>query len=248
MLPVDDPLIAAQAAPVAPERRLTFGGRSTGDARVLDCIPAGAGGSVVRYAVRGTPVVVRLPLGGAHNARNGAAALAAALAAGVAPLDAARGLESVELPPHRSAPVAAGGRTILDDCYNANPASMSAALAALTAAAAAGHRFAILGDMLELGAGAEAAHRALGRAAGAALAGVTAVGALAPLVIDEARAAGLPAERAIVAASPEQAATALAPWTTAGDWILVKASRGLRLERAVEALREALGPGTERGG
>jgi UDP-N-acetylmuramoyl-tripeptide--D-alanyl-D-alanine ligase len=247
VLPVDDPLIAAQAAPVAPQRRLTFGGRSTGDARVLDCIPAGPGGSVVRYAVRGTPVVVRLPLGGAHNARNGAAALAAALAAGVAPVDAARGLESVELPPHRSAPVAAGGRTILDDCYNANPASMSAALAALTAVAAAGHRFAILGDMLELGVGAEAAHRALGRSAGAILAGLASVGALASVVIDEARAAGLPAERAIVAASPEQAATTLAPWTTPGDWILVKASRGLRLERAVEALRAALGPGTERG-
>jgi UDP-N-acetylmuramoyl-tripeptide--D-alanyl-D-alanine ligase len=247
VLPVDDPLIAAQAAPVAPERRLTFGGRSTGDVRVLDCIPAGASGSVVRYAVRGTPVVVRLPLGGAHNARNGAAALAAALAAGVAPVDAARGLESVALPPHRSAPLAAGGRTILDDCYNANPASMNAALAALAAAAGAGGRFAILGDMLELGAGAEAAHRALGRAAGAALTGLAAVGALAPVVVGEARAAGLPVERAVVAASPEAAAAALGPWTAAGDWILVKASRGLRLERAVEALRNALGPGTERG-
>jgi UDP-N-acetylmuramoyl-tripeptide--D-alanyl-D-alanine ligase len=247
VLPVDDPLIAAQAAPVAPERRLTFGGRSTGDVRVLDCIPAGVGGSTVRYAVRGTPVVVRLPLGGVHNARNGAAALAAALAAGVAPVDAARGLEAVVLPPHRSAPVAAGGRTILDDCYNANPASMSAALAALTAAAGAGHRFAILGDMLELGPGAHAAHRALGRAAGSALTGLAAVGALAPVVVDEARAAGLSAERAVVAASPEAAATVLAPWTSAGDWILVKASRGLRLERAVEALRVALGPTTERG-
>ena len=247
VLPVDDALIAAQAAPVAPERRLTFGGRSTGDVRVLDCIPAGAGGSVVRYAVRGTPVVVRLPLGGAHNARNGAAALAAALAAGVAPVDAAHGLEAVTLPPHRSAPVAAGGRTILDDCYNANPASMNAALAALAAAAGGGHRFAILGDMLELGPGAEAAHRALGRAAGEGLAGLAAVGALAPVVVDEARTAGLPAERAVVAVSPEAAAAALAPWTAAGDWILVKASRGLRLERAVEALRAALGPSTERG-
>jgi UDP-N-acetylmuramoyl-tripeptide--D-alanyl-D-alanine ligase len=247
ILPVDDPLIAAQAAPVAPERRLTFGGRGTGDVRVLDWIPAGAGGSIVRYAVRGAPVVARLPLGGAHNARNAAAALAAALAAGVAPVDAARGLEAVALPPHRSAPVAAGSRTILDDCYNANPASMSAALAALAAAAGAGRRFAILGDMLELGPGAEAAHRALGRAAGTALAGLTAVGALAPVVVDEARGAGLPADRAVVAASPEEAAATLAPWTAPGDWILVKASRGLRLERAVEALRAALGPSTERG-
>jgi UDP-N-acetylmuramoyl-tripeptide--D-alanyl-D-alanine ligase len=155
----------------------------------------------------------------------------------------------VTLPPHRSAPVAAGGRTILDDCYNANPASMNAALGALAVAAGEGRRFAILGDMLELGAGAEAAHRELGRAAGgqAGLAGLAAVGQFAPLVVSEARAAGMTAERAVVATSPEAAAAVLASWTRAGDWILVKASRGLRLERAVEALRVALGPTTERG-
>jgi UDP-N-acetylmuramoyl-tripeptide--D-alanyl-D-alanine ligase len=244
VFPVDDPLIAGQAAPVAPACRLTFGERA-GDVRVLDFVPAGASGAVVRYAVRGTPVVARLPLGGLHNARNGAAALAAASAAGVGAVDAARGLENVALPPHRSAPIAAGGRTILDDCYNANPASMKAALAALAAASDGGHRFAILGDMLELGAGAEAAHRALGHAAGG-LAGLVALGQFAPLVVEEARRAGLGGERAVVAASPEAAAAAVAPWTAAGDWILVKASRGLRLERAVEALRAALGPSLER--
>jgi UDP-N-acetylmuramoyl-tripeptide--D-alanyl-D-alanine ligase len=247
VLPADDPLIAAQAAPVAPERRLTFGGRSGGDVRLLDFVAAGASGAVARYAVRGTPVVARLPLGGAHNARNGAAALAAALAAGVSPVAAARGLETVTLPPHRSATLAAGGRTILDDCYNANPASMAAALAGLAATSAGGRRFAILGDMLEIGAGAEAAHRALGRAAGTELAGLVAVGAFAPSVIAEARAAGLPEARAVVAPSPEAAAAALVPWTAAGDWILVKASRGLRLERAVEALCAALAPTSERG-
>jgi UDP-N-acetylmuramoyl-tripeptide--D-alanyl-D-alanine ligase len=246
VLPVDDALIAAQAAPVTRERRITFGG-NTADVRLLDVIPAGVNGSVVRYAVRGTPVVVRLPLGGVHNARNGAAALGAALAAGVSPVDAARGLATVALPPHRSAPVAAGGRTILDDCYNANPASMKAALAALVAATGSARRFAILGDMLELGPAAEAAHRALGRAAGTAVNGLAVVGELAPVVVEEARAAGLPADRAVVAASPETAAAAVAPWTAAGDWILVKASRGLRLERAVEALRAALGPTIERG-
>jgi UDP-N-acetylmuramoyl-tripeptide--D-alanyl-D-alanine ligase len=248
VFPADDPLIAAQAAPVARERRLTFGDRR-GDVRILDFIPAGAGGSVVRYAVRGTPVVVRLPLGGLHNARNGAAALGAATAADVSPVDAARGLEMVTLPPHRSAPVAAGGRTILDDCYNANPASMNAALSALATASGEGRRFAILGDMLELGPGAEAAHGELGRTAGgrAGLAGLAVVGQFAPIVVAEARAAGLATERAVVASSPEAAAAVLASWTSAGDWILVKASRGLRLERAVEALRVALGPMTERG-
>jgi UDP-N-acetylmuramoyl-tripeptide--D-alanyl-D-alanine ligase len=147
---------------------------------------------------------------------------------------------------------------ILDDCYNANPLSMRAALAAVLAAAGAnghggnghggnGHggngdggtgvrAYAILGDMLELGRDAPELHAALGREAGARLAGVAAVGAHAPAVVEGAR-ASLPASRAVVAASPEEAAALVAGWTRAGDWILVKASRGLRLERAVEALR-----------
>jgi UDP-N-acetylmuramoyl-tripeptide--D-alanyl-D-alanine ligase len=246
ILPADEPLLAAQAAVVPPARQLRFGGRGAGDVRVLDVVPAGAGGAVVRYAVRDTPVVARLPLGGAHNARNGATALAVALAAGVPPLAAAAGLETVALPPHRSAALPAGGRTILDDCYNANPASMRAGIAAVVAAVGAGATaFAILGDMLEIGADAEAQHRALGREAGTKLAGVVAVGEHAAAVAGGAREAGLPAARAVAAATPEEAARLAAGWTAPGDWILVKASRGLRLERAVEALRAALAPTLE---
>ncbi len=242
VLPIGDPLVAAQAAPVAPSRRITFGERGA-DVQVLDFVPNGAAGSVVRFSVRGTPVVARLPLGGAHNARNAAAALATASAARVPAVEAARGLESVALPPHRSAARVAGGRTILDDCYNANPGSMRAALSALGAAAGGARRFAILGDMLELGAGAEAAHRALGHAAGLELAGLAAVGQFAQAVVDEARVAGLDPGRALAAATAEAAATALAGWTAPGDWILVKASRGLRLERAVDALVAKFEPG-----
>jgi UDP-N-acetylmuramoyl-tripeptide--D-alanyl-D-alanine ligase len=245
VLPADDPAVIAQAAPVARDRWITFGARGVGDVRVLDFVSAGGAGAIVRYAVRGVPVVVRLPLHGAHNARNGAAALAVALAAGVSPQAAAAELETVALPPHRSAALPAGGRTILDDCYNANPASMSAALAGLVAAAPDGHRFAILGDMLELGPQAEAHHRALGREAGASLAGLAAVGDFASTIVAGALDAGLGAGRAIVAPSPEAAAGAIAPWTAAGDWILVKASRGVRLERAVEALRASLSPTLE---
>jgi UDP-N-acetylmuramyl pentapeptide synthase len=196
-------------------------------------------------------VVVRLPLPGAHNARNGAAALAVALAAGVPIAAAAKGLETVELPAHRSAALPAGGRTILDDCYNANPASMRAALAAVRAAAAGSggdaRAYAILGDMLELGPDAEAHHRDIGREVGARLAGLAAVGEFAPATVDGARAAGLPAGRARSLSSPEEAAAEVAAWTAPGDWILVKASRGARLERAVEALRAKLAPTIERG-
>jgi UDP-N-acetylmuramoyl-tripeptide--D-alanyl-D-alanine ligase len=243
VLPVDDPLIAEQAAVIPPARRLTFGGREAGDVRILDFVPAGAGGATVRYAVRGTPVISRLPLAGLHNARNGAAALAVAAAAGVSPLAAATEMEKVTLPPHRAAPLPAGGRTILDDCYNANPASMLAALAAVVAAAGEGNAFAVLGDMRELGPEAEARHRELGAEAAKGLAGLIAVGDHAATMIAGARAAGL--ARAEVAPSPEAAAVAVAAWTTLGDWILVKASRGMRLERTVDALRAALAPDLE---
>jgi UDP-N-acetylmuramoyl-tripeptide--D-alanyl-D-alanine ligase len=242
VLPADEPLIEAQAAHVPRERRLTFEGVGTrGDVRVLDLVAAGAAGSVVRYAVRQTPVVTRLPLGGAHNARNGAAALAVALALGVSPVEAAVAVQSPVLPPHRSAALPAGGRVVFDDCYNANPASMSAALATVATSAGAGRAFAVLGDMLELGPDAEALHRALGREAGACLAGLAAVGQFAAAVVDGARAAGLDASRAVVAASPEEAAALVGALSAPGDWILVKASRGVRLERAVAALLEALG-------
>jgi UDP-N-acetylmuramyl pentapeptide synthase len=204
---------------------------------------------VVRCAFRDLPVVVRLQLPGAHNARNGAAALAVAMVAGVPAAAAARSLETVELPAHRSSTLPAGGRTILDDCYNANPASMRAALAAVHAAAAGSggdsHAFAILGDMLELGPDAESQHRDLGREAGTKLAGLAAVGAFARAAVDGAQAAGLPVSRAMTFASPEEAAKQVASWSSPGDWILVKASRGMRLERAVEALRERLAPTLE---
>ena len=125
-----------------------------------------APGAVVRYAVRGTPVVVRLPLGGAHNARNGAAALAAAAAAGVPPVDAARGLESVTLPPHRSAPRGSRRAHHPRRLLQRQPGVDERGARRWPRPPAGGRRFAILGDMLELGAGAEAAHRELGHAAG----------------------------------------------------------------------------------
>ena len=121
---------------------------------------------------------------------------------------------------------------------------MSAALATVVAAVGgAGGRaraFAVLGDMLEMGPDAEELHRALGREAGVRLAGVVVAGRLRRGGRGGARAAGLAPERTKVAASPEDAAAVIASWTAPGDWILVKASRGMRLERVVDALRGGL--------
>jgi len=157
-------------------------------------------------------------------------------------LAAADGLERTALPPHRSRMVPLGGRTVLDDCYNANPASMSAALATLVGSVgSSGRPFAVLGDMLELGNEAEELHEALGReAAVRGVAGLVAVGDFAAAMARGARSTGL--SRVVQAKDPAAAAAAVAEWSASGDWILVKASRGIRLERVIEAL-EAIWPG-----
>jgi UDP-N-acetylmuramoyl-tripeptide--D-alanyl-D-alanine ligase len=250
ILPAGDPLIEAEAtaASIPEAQRIRFDGGRRGaeaDVQILEVIPAGAAGAVVRLAVRHQPVVVRLPLAGVHNARNAAAALAVALAAGLPILPAARALERLSLPPHRSAAIEAGGRTILDDCYNANPASMQAALGALCASTGGSGRafaaFAILGDMLELGPDAVALHRQIGAETAGRLGGLCALGPLGAEIIAGARAAGADPARAVAAKDPDEAARLVAGWTQPGDWILVKGSRGMRLERVVDALARELG-------
>jgi UDP-N-acetylmuramyl pentapeptide synthase len=146
------------------------------------------------------------------------------------------------LPPHRSCVFSLAGRTVMDDCYNANPTSMLAALRTVAVSAgASGRAFAILGDMLEIGPEAASAHEALGaEVARLGYAGLAAVGELAARMAGGARAAGLPRNRVLASLDPELAAAAVAEWSKPGDWVLVKASRGMRLERALAALGKKL--------
>ena len=249
ILPGGDALIEAQAAHLPEGRKWRFdagGGddQSRGlDVVILESVPAGAAGQIVRYAVRHQPVVARLPLAGVHNARNAAAALAVAAALGLPIPEAARALCETVLPPHRSFPSIVAGRIILDDCYNANPASMTAALAALfestTGAGQPGiGAFAILGDMRELGPDTRDLHRAIGRAAGGWLAGLGVLGPLGAEIGVGAVQGGLDPGRLFAGDDPVSVAAAVGSWSRPGDWILVKASRGMRMERVIDALME----------
>jgi UDP-N-acetylmuramoyl-tripeptide--D-alanyl-D-alanine ligase len=246
VLPVDEPRLEPEVAklPEARKRRFGFAGSASARAfvRIMEFIPDGAAGSRVRLSVGCEPVVLRLSLAGEHNARNAAAALAVSNALGVPLLPAAAALQHATLPPHRSHVFSLGGRTVLDDCYNANPTSMAAALRTLVGSAGRfGRAFAILGDMLELGEAAADLHQAVGQdAVKIGVAGLAVVGSLGAKIAEGARTAGLPATRAVVFDDPETAAQTVSTWTAPGDWILVKASRGMRLERAVEALRKKL--------
>jgi UDP-N-acetylmuramoyl-tripeptide--D-alanyl-D-alanine ligase len=247
VFPADDQRIEREAGALPEERkrRFAFAGadRVPCHVRILDFVPAGGNGSRVRLSVGYTPVTVRLPLPGEHNARNAAAALAVASACALPIAAAAARLESASLPAHRSRLVPVAGRMVLDDCYNANPTSMQAALkTVITSAGSAARAFAVLGDMLELGPDAARQHEALGQeVAVLKFAGLAAVGELAAHIANGARAGGLARQQVVATLDPELAASAVADWSRPGDWILVKASRGTRLERVLEALQRKLG-------
>jgi UDP-N-acetylmuramoyl-tripeptide--D-alanyl-D-alanine ligase len=246
VLPADDERIEREAAhlPETSKRRFAFGSADPGRShvRIIDCVAAGENGSVVRLSVGHTPVVVRLPLPGEHNARNAAAALAVASACGLPIVPAATQLESATLPAHRSRLLSLGGRIVMDDCYNANPTSMRAALRTVRASVGSPARaYAILGDMLEIGPDTAQQHEALGHEVVALkFAGLAAVGELAAHLANGARNAGLSRQQVVATQDPELAASAVAQWSRPGDWILIKASRGTRLERALEALQRKL--------
>lgn len=246
VFPAGDLLIENQAAHLPPSHQYRFAvpGNLKNPAlvRVLEYLPAGSDGLVARFDVDHIPVVIRLPFTGEHNVKNAAAALTVARVLGVDPTSAAKAMEKAELPAHRSHLINVLGRTIVDDCYNANPASMQAALLALTASAGnSEHAFAILGDMLELGPESEAMHKELGRqVALLKLAGLATVGKNALAIAEGAMEAGMDIDKIHRTSSPEDAARLLAGKLKPADFVLVKASRGMRLERAVATLEKEL--------
>jgi UDP-N-acetylmuramoyl-tripeptide--D-alanyl-D-alanine ligase len=131
-----------------------------------------------------------------------------------------------------------GGATVIDDTYNASPVSVAAALDFLaeTPLAVGRGRYAVLGDMLELGPDEERLHREVGAKAGGIADALVAVGERGRWIADAARAAGL--ERVTMVRDADEAHVAverdLAPGV--GDLVLVKGSRGIELDRLVAAL------------
>lgn len=195
------------------------------------------GGSADLCLERGT-VAVDLPLAGRHQWMNALLAAAAAEALG-ADAEAIRlGLRQVRVPGRRMKSSVHAGVTWLDDAYNANPASVDAGLRTLAALAVPGRRWALLGDMLELGPTGPALHRQVGTlAADLGLHGLVAVGPLMAEAADEARKRGIEAHSFATAA---EAGLQLRALLREGDTVLVKGSRGMRMEGAIDA---ALGQG-----
>ncbi|HET7827128.1 MAG TPA: UDP-N-acetylmuramoyl-tripeptide--D-alanyl-D-alanine ligase [Anaeromyxobacter sp.] len=210
-----------------------------GDVVVLEVVSQGDDGLRFVLGIGNREVPVHIPaLVGRHNAANAAAATAAAVSLGCTDREIARGLAEVRPVGRRlRLEKLPSGVELVDDCYNANPASMSAALRTLQDLAKSGQKraLAVLGDMLELGSFEAEAHRSLGaEAAAAGLARLAAFGPRSRAAAEAARAAGLDA-------FPTEDIAALVAWAKdalrPGDVLLVKGSRGMKLERLVEALR-----------
>ncbi|MDQ7793954.1 MAG: UDP-N-acetylmuramoyl-tripeptide--D-alanyl-D-alanine ligase [bacterium] len=186
---------------------------------------------------------VRLPLAGRHNVSNALGAAAVGLLFGLTPAAVARGLALAPRSDMRLAVRRVAGVVILDDTYNAGPASTLAALEVLRDLAGAGRAVAVLGNMLELGSQAEAGHRRVGKAC-AGLAGLVTLGDLAAGIARAARAAGL--DRVVECYQRDEALAALEAMVRKGDTILFKGSRGMRMELLLADFVAARGRGGRR--
>lgn len=231
---LDDARVAAQASR-AKGPKLTYGRAANADVRLASVVPQGRDGLALSLVARGTPVTVALRLVGDHNAMNATGAFAMGLALGYSNEECVHGLESAQAHARRLEIVdAPNDVTVVDDCYNANPASMTAALETLTSLASRGRAVAVLGDMLELGAEEAKAHAEMGVTASDRAQVVAFFGPRMKAAHAQAtkRLGGAAVHFEEVAQLNEWLARELRP----GDVVLVKGSRGMKLERVVEAL------------
>ena len=214
-----------------------FGAGPCADPQILS-VTEDLAGLHVRFRAGEREGAFTLHLLGAHNASNAMAGLAVALEAGV-DLDAAvAALESLTAGDKRGQVIEIGGATILNDSYNSNPEALRSMIRTLAARPAAGRRILVAGEMLEMGEHGPALHAACGRAAAEAgldlvagvqgnaehLAAAACAGGVASLFLPDAEAAG------------RWLMQNLRP----GDVVLVKGSRGVHLERAIEALKDQI--------
>lgn len=216
----------------AAARVLVTVGRSRAAEMVITDVEADLSGT--RFVLDGV-IRVKLRMPGVHHAAGAAAAYVVGRRMGIVADEIIQRMGAFQPLDGRTRVIRAEGLTIIDDCYNANPSSMSAAVELLRGIADR-RRVLVLGDMLELDEQSDGWHRRLGEAA--ARAGVevlVTVGAHADAAADAARAGGLPQVQHTASAS--EAAEVVDEVVRDGDVVLVKGSRGVRLEGVVERLR-----------
>lgn len=216
-----------------------FGRGPCADPQAQLTVPLGAEGQMVEVRAGQQRSSLRLHLLGEHNVANAMAAIAVGVEAGISLEACCEALAELEPEDKRGQIVTIGGATVINDCYNCNPEALKAMISTLAAmpVGKGKRRILVAGAMLELGSESAALHEACGRAA--ALAGIdliVGVSGDAEHLADAARAAGT---NALFLATPEEAGRWLRETVHAGDVVLLKASRGIRLERALDEWRKA---------
>ncbi|MFN8638191.1 MAG: UDP-N-acetylmuramoyl-tripeptide--D-alanyl-D-alanine ligase [Dehalococcoidia bacterium] len=236
ILNIDDERVASMA-PHTRAAITSIGTASGATVRASDVVSHGWDGFEFTLSFGGKQSRVHVQLPGAHLVTNTLAAAAVCLLDGFALDEVAAGLEALRDSPRMRVVALANGVTLLDDTYNANPASMAAALDLLRGLP--GRHVALLGDMRELGQHATEEHHALGVRAASAVDELYTIGDLALEANASARTAGLASARHIegTATATDALRRALRP----GDVVLIKGSRALALETVVAQLERAIG-------
>jgi UDP-N-acetylmuramoyl-tripeptide--D-alanyl-D-alanine ligase len=238
VLNADDPRVA-RFAEIAPGRVVTFGRTEGADFRAENITDRGMGGSEFDFVGPASPVRLTLPLAGRHNISNALAALAAASVWGVGAAEAAEVFPKLQATGMRGRILRyEAGFSVINDCYNSNPVALAAMIDLLAHTPAPGRRILAAGAMLELGPSSPQLHREAGRAAADAgnLDWIVGVQGDAESLVRGAIEAGHQAARTQYFSSSAEAAEFFVNMIEPGDLFLVKGSRGVKMERIVEAL------------
>ena len=233
----DDPLIAGRRSPDG-VRRITFGLKQA-DIRASAIESRGIHGQRFTLHIAEETVSVVLAAFGRHTIYNALAAAAAAHALGIPAGIIANGLELFRPYDKRFNLEKIGGILLIDDSYNANPASVGAALATLAELKGDAAAFVALGDMLELGSNEAVLHRMVGVQAAQVADRLYLHGPLSRYCAEGALSAGMPAEAVICGLDHAGIATDILSRATEGDFVLLKGSRGMRMENVAEVIRSA---------
>jgi UDP-N-acetylmuramoyl-tripeptide--D-alanyl-D-alanine ligase len=214
-----------------PGRVILYGTRETSDVRAENVKSRGAEGSAFEVVTGSDRACAVLPLVGQHNVLNALATVSVGLAHGLNLSESVAALASLKPPDKRGQVLQLGNITVVNDCYNSNPKALHAMVEAL-AAMKAKRRIVVAGEMLELGPAGEEMHHFAGRdIADQKIDFLLGVRGLAQTMVEGAKQAGAKAE---FVETPEQAGEWLARETRDGDVVLLKASRGVKLEKALE--------------
>jgi len=228
----DDERVVAMAKGMGKKRTVLYGTSPGLAVRAVEIEEQGLQGTRFRVGAKDKVVKVHLRLMGRHNVLNALAAIAVGTESGISLADCSAALEEMRPSKMRGEIVMWHGATIVNDAYNSNPQALVAMIATL-AKTPAKRRILVAGEMLELGPEAERLHEECGAAA-AGMDVVIGVRGLAAKIVEGAKAAGAAAE---FVETPEAAGEWLKANLREGDVVLLKASRGVKLERALEALK-----------